>query len=185
MNIIAYPIGVIGANGKLFGYTRPCSSGFKSSLNLIDVRLFKFGVTSKFPTFGNVSSNSPRMTQVLALCNPFKVADVIVQLVGIFVIYLRSIRRVWNKIECYQTMYQYIPRLGTRSVAQGYSCVTECVNAPFKKFGCSSTAPTTKSPRTNLACFSNFVQSFVTLNRCPMFSIHKPTFGSIMGYVNV
>jgi len=185
MNIISYPISVIGANGKLLGYTSPCSSGFKSRLNLIDVRLFKFGVTSKFPTFGNVCSNSPRMMQVFALRNPFKIADVIIQLVGIFVIYLRGIGLVRNKIKCYQPMHQCIPRFLTRSIAQCYGGVTECVNAPFKKFGCSSTAPTAKSPRTNLACLSNFVQSFVTLDRCPMFSVHKPTLGSIMGYVNV
>jgi len=185
MHIISYPISVMCADRKLFGYACTRAAFLKHCLNLINVCLFKFGVSGKFTTGRNVSSSLPRMSHIVRLRNPLKVADMVIQFIGIFVINLRQSFWVRDEVKRNKPMNQYVPRFVSRPVAQCNSAISKRIDAPLEHFWFCTTPPTAKGPRTDLSAFSNFVKSFVALNGFPMFSIHKQDVGFVLGCVNV
>ena len=184
MHIIAYPIGMGSSDAKISGYRGSFVSIGKTLLNFCDLCRRKFCVMSPLSSRRNMRSNSPRMFQIICLRNPFQIADMIVQLVGILVINLRQIVWIWQKGDRNKAMNQNIP-YWFGSVCQSNGGVSARINSPFKWTRAPSSFVQSKSPRANLSAFGNFVQSFVAPNWGIGFSSHALIPNSVLGYVNV
>lgn len=184
MQIIAYPIGVSCRNAKVFGYCGTSMSIGKTLLNFSYLRGVQFGMMSAFASWRDMRSNTPRMFQVICLRNPFQVADMIVQLVGILVINLRQVIGIWQKGERNKAMNRDIPNWPW-SICQNNSSISVGSYSPFQSSRFATTPCAAKGPRANLSAFGNFVQGFVAPNRGVGFSSHALIPSSVLGYVNV
>ena len=184
MNIISYPICMGRCDAKVFGNRSSFVAGCETILDDSNVGGSQFGVMSTFATWRHMSSNTPRMLQVIRLRNPLQVADMIVQLIGVLVVNLSKVSGIRNERQCDKPMNEYVPNRPT-SISQSDRSVAVWVDAPFQSSRRTSTAGFAKRPRANLSAFGNFVQFFVAPNRGPGFSSHALLPNSVLGYVNV
>jgi len=173
-----------GRDAKIPGYRGRLMPIGKTLLNFSYLRGIQFGMMSAFASGRHVRSNAPRMLHVIGLRNPLKVADMIVQLIGILVINLRQVVGIWQKGERNKAMNQNLPhRLG--SACQNNGSISRGIYSPFQGSRFATTPCGTAKPRANLSTFGNFVQFFVAPNRGPGFSNHALIPSSILGCVNV